>query len=117
MKLLNFVYGPTNARWDGSRVLFAITHDGGSFPCAISRAALEELGARRFARVAELLSAFEDARDAIEGLARTKLGARPAGVSGRLSLWADDVDDSAPPVGARATQPIRPLASGCAIAS
>lgn len=81
-------------RWDGSRVLFEITDGVGRVPCAISRMALEDIGERRLFKPADLLGCFAKARDRIEGLALEKLQARPDGVSGRLSLWADDVDAS-----------------------
>ncbi len=114
MNLLRSAQIPSHARWDGSRVLFDIVHDRRGFPCAISRAALEEIGARRLGGAAELLRVFERARGVIEGLALSKLQARPAGVSGRLSLWADDLGDPAPPVGVEATRPRQPLMSACA---
>lgn len=81
-------------RWDGGRVLFEIADGGERVPCAISRMALEGIGERRLFKTADLLGCFAGARGRIEGLALEKLHARPDGVSGRLSLWADDVDDS-----------------------
>ena len=88
---------PSFPIWDGGRVLFEITDGGERIPCAISRVALEDIGERRLFKTADLLGCFAQARGRIEGLALEKLHARPDGVSGRLSLWADDVDD--PPTG------------------
>ncbi len=83
-------------RWDGSRVLFDITDGGNQVPCAISRMALEEIGEAPCGTTAELLGCFARARGRIEGFALDKLHSRPLGVSGRLSLWADDLDDLPP---------------------
>jgi hypothetical protein len=93
-------------RWDGSRVLFEVTASGEPVQCAISRMALEAIGNRRCAKTAELLSCFTRARRRIEGLALNKLHARPAGVFGRVSLWADDLD-TLPPAGASAAAHLR----------
>ena len=94
---------PTSAGpyWDGSRILFEITAGDERIPCAISRAALEEINDRRCVRAADLLRCFANARERIECLALEKLRARPDGISGRLSLWVDDVD-RLPPAGASA---------------
>lgn len=45
---------------------------------------------------ADWLERFAKMRIQIETLARIKLYARPLGVYGRLSLWADDLDDLPP---------------------
>ncbi len=89
---LCFTASSSSPRWDGSRVLFDITEDGQRVPCAISRMALEDIGERRLFRAADLLGCFAKARGRIEAIALEKLHARPGGISGRLSLWADDVD-------------------------
>jgi uncharacterized protein DUF1488 len=92
MTLLRSITSFSRPRWDGSRVLFEITDRNEQIPCAISRAALEGISERRCFRAADLLGCFANARAQIETLAREKLRARPHGISGRLSLWADDVD-------------------------
>jgi hypothetical protein len=99
MAFFSWMTSPSRARWDGSRVLFEITDGNEQIPCAISRQALEEISERRCSRAADLLGCFANARGRIERLALEKLRARPDGVSGRLSLWADDVD-FVPPGGA-----------------
>jgi Protein of unknown function (DUF1488) len=82
--------------WDGNCVLFEITEHGVQVPCAVSGAALEALGEERWTEPADPLERFARARLRIEALARDKLHARRPGVSGRLSLWAGDVDDLPP---------------------
>jgi Protein of unknown function (DUF1488) len=99
MMLFDWMTSPSRPRWDGSRVLFEITDGTRRIQCAVSRAALEEISKRRFFRAADLLGCFANARGGIEKLALEKLRARPDGISGRLSLWADDVD-FVPPDGA-----------------
>jgi len=99
MTLFSSMTSPSRPRWDGSRILFEITDGNGQIPCAISRAALEEISERRCFSAADLLGCFANARGRIETLALEKLRARPDGISGRLSLWADDVD-FVPPGGA-----------------
>ncbi len=79
-------------RWDGSRVLFELNEGGHRIPCAISRMALEDIGERRLFTAADMLGCFAQARGRIEAIALEKLHASPSGVSGRLSLWSDDVD-------------------------
>lgn len=83
----------SSPRWDGRRVLFEITADGQRIECAISRGALDELSTRRHYKPAELLLCFVNARPRIEAIARDKLRARADGISGTLSIWADDLDD------------------------
>lgn len=99
MVLFNSTTSSSRPRWDGSRILFEITDGDEQVPCAISRAALEVISERRCYHAADLLGCFANARGRIEGRALEKLRARPVGVSGRLSLWADDVD-LLPPDGA-----------------
>ena len=99
MMLFSRMTSSSRPRWDGSRVLFEITDGTRQIQCAISRAALEEISERRLFRAADLLGCFANARGRIEKLALEKLRARPDGISGRLSLWADDVD-FLPPDGA-----------------
>lgn len=93
MTILHSISSSSLPHWDGSRILFEITDGDEHIPCAISRGALEEIGETRCFRTAELLGCFASARGRIEGLALAKLRARPNGVTGRLSLWAGDVDD------------------------
>jgi hypothetical protein len=87
-------------RWDGSRVLFEIEATGNRIPCAISRAALQDLSGRRHFASTDLLRCFAEARVRIEAIAASKFRVRPESVSGIVSIWADDVDD-APPAPAR----------------
>jgi Protein of unknown function (DUF1488) len=79
-------------RWDGRSVLFEITDGAEQVPCAISGGALEEIDGRRYFKPADLLSCFTAARGRIEVIALHKLRTSPLGISGRLNLWADDVD-------------------------
>lgn len=97
MTVLHSITSSSLPHWDGSRILFEIIEGGEQIPCAISRGALEEIGEMRCFRTADLLGCFASARGRIEELALTKLRAMPDGVTGRLSLWAADVDD--PPAG------------------
>ena len=85
--------------WDGSRVVFEIDEGTERISCAISRAALEAISERRWFKSTDLLECFVDSRARIERLALEKLRARPEGIPGRLSLWADDVEFG-PPDGA-----------------
>jgi Protein of unknown function (DUF1488) len=99
MTFFSSITSRSRPRWDGSRVLFEIIDGNEHIPCAISRAALEEISERRCFGAADLLGCFANARGRIERLALGKMRARPDGISGRLSLWADDVD-LVPPDGA-----------------
>lgn len=92
MALFSWTTSPSRPRWDGSRILFEITAGNEKIRCAISRAGLEEISERRCFRTADLLGCFAYARGRIERLALEELRARPDCISGRLSLWADDVD-------------------------
>src|ERR1700693_1832628 len=98
MPFFSWMTSPSLPRWDGNRVLFEITDGNEQIPCAISRAALEQISERRCFKTADLLGCFANARGRIETLAWEKLRATPDGISGRLSLWADDVD-FVPPCG------------------
>jgi len=84
---------PGRPRWDGSRVLFEIAVGTGSVPCAISRAALEDIARRRHLKPAELLACFASARERIEATAHNKLRGRAGLHVGTLAVWADDVED------------------------
>jgi hypothetical protein len=96
MPILYRAASTSRPRWDGNCVLFEMTVDRRQVPCAISRAALEAIGQARCTESAALLERFSSARVRIQGLALEKLHSRAPGVTGRLSLWADDVDDPAP---------------------
>ena len=85
--------------WDGGRILFEVIDGNAYVPCAISRMALEEISEKRCFGKADLLACFASGRERIEKLALAKLRARADGISGRLSLWADDVN-ILPPGGA-----------------
>jgi hypothetical protein len=82
---------------DGNRVLFEIGVGTDVLDCAISRMALEDISTGMCFKPADMLKCFLKSREQIETLALEKLRRRPEGVSGRLSLWSDDVDD--PPTG------------------
>ena len=99
MTRFSWMTTPSRPRWDGSRVIFEIYDGNERISCAISRAALEAISERRCFSSADLLGCFVNARVRIERLALEKLRARPDGISGRLSLWADDVEFG-PPDGA-----------------
>ena len=105
MTCLALASTPSRPRWDGSRVLFEISDGAETVLCAISRAALEDLGDVRCAKTADLLRCFEAARERIERLALDKFRGRIGGATGRLSLWADDVGD--PPLGGAAASACR----------
>lgn len=83
-------------RWDGSRVLFDIQHDGQLVACAISRGALQDMSEHRCFKAADLLKCFGEARTRIEEIAVAKFRADGEGVSGVINIWADDVDDQTP---------------------
>ncbi len=92
---MNVVRNPSSSlrpKWDGARILFDI-HDGDTeVQCAISRGAIEEISERRCFRTDDLMACFAGARARIEALALEKARGRPAGSSGRVNLWADDVE-------------------------
>jgi Protein of unknown function (DUF1488) len=99
MTLFSCMTPPSRPRWDGGHIHFEITHGHEQILCAISRAALEEISEMGCFSAADFLRCFANARGRIERLALEKLRARPAGISGRLILWADDMD-FLPPGGA-----------------
>ena len=103
MMPLSYVTSTSRPRWDGSRVLFDIMDGSEQVPCAISRTALEDIADKRCFKTADILASFAKVRGRIERLALEKLRARPAGISGRLSLWADDLDDPQPDSAVTAT--------------
>ena len=82
------------ARVDSGRILFDMMDGDTPISCAISQGALEELVQSRCGRPADQLAHFIRLRPRIEALARDKLNARPAGMTGRLNLWADDVENT-----------------------
>jgi hypothetical protein len=98
---MKLMIASSQSYWDGGRILFEISVGDERTPCAISRAALEEISERRCLSAADLLRCFANARERIERLALEKLTVRPDGISGRLNLWVDDVD-RLPPSGASA---------------
>ncbi len=79
---------------DSSRVLFDIADGEDLVPCAISRMALEDVSGARCFKPADMLKSFAKVRARIEALALEKLRLRPDGVTGRLSLWSDDVTET-----------------------
>jgi Protein of unknown function (DUF1488) len=93
MNALDQVVDLSRPRWDGNRVLFEIADGDERIPCAISRAALQDLSQRRHYKAAELLLCFVNARAHIEAIALGKLRARSGGLLGPLSIWADDIND------------------------
>lgn len=97
-------------RCDGRRVLFEIEDGDRRIACAISLAALQDVSRRRHFKASELLMCFAEARGRIEAIARDKARGRSEGVSGLLSIWADDIDDPPPagePVAARRPRALR----------
>jgi hypothetical protein len=92
MKLVSITMSSLRPQWDGSRLFFNVSDGATQVPCAISRTALEEICEARCFKAADLLACFGEARERIEGLALEKLRGRAPGISGRVNLWADDVN-------------------------
>ena len=106
---MNVVRRPRTAakpRWDGSSVQFELEIAGRTVPCAISRAALQEISGRHHIASGDLLRRFAEGRDRIERVAAGIFAVRPESVTGTLRIWADDVDDppSAPAIACQAAQ-------------
>ena len=78
-------------RLAGNRIMFEVEDGGRRIPCAIYQGALHELTGQRHFKSAELLRCFAAALGRIEAIALAKLKARPAGVSGLLNIWSDDI--------------------------
>ena len=93
MEIFDQATRPAKPRWDGGRILFTIEVDGQHVPCAISRAALEELGGGRYVRNGDLLVSFSNSRARITEIAVAILNDRPQSITGRVNIWADDVSD------------------------
>jgi hypothetical protein len=93
-------------RWDGSSLLFELEIAGTAVPCAISRAALQEICGCHHIASGDLLRRFTEGRERIEKIAAGIFAVRPESVTGTLRIWADDVDDppSAPAVACQAAQ-------------
>ncbi len=87
---------PARPSWDGTRVRFEILDGAEKVQCAISQCALQDLSQRRSFSKTEMLLCFEQARSRIEAVARSKLEGRSVGVTGTLSIWADDLDELPP---------------------
>ncbi len=83
-------------RWDRNRVLFEIVHDGQLVECAISREALQDMSARRYAKPAELMECFEKIRPRAERIAAEKLQGRSDAIEGLVTIWSSDLDDPEP---------------------
>lgn len=81
-------------RLNGNRIMFEVEDRGRRIPCAIYQGALQELTGQRHFKPAELLRCFAAVRGRIETIALAKLKARPAGVSGLLNIWSDDIGDT-----------------------
>ncbi len=81
-------------RWDGSRIMFQIEAAGQPVACAISRSALQDLSGRKQYAPADLLKCFDAARAQIEAIAAKKYNASPESVSGIVSIWDDDIEES-----------------------
>jgi hypothetical protein len=87
-------HNPSSAPYcDNSRVLFEIIDGRDQVACAISRMALEDMSGGRCFKPADMLKSFAKVRTRVEALALQKLRVRPEGVTGRLSLWSDDVNE------------------------
>jgi len=97
MAPLRSIKSLSSASCDGTRVLFEIVDGSEIVECAISRMALEDISTGRCFKPADMLKCFAKSREQIEALAVQKFRRRPEGVSGRLSLWSDDVSE--PPTG------------------
>ena len=83
-----------SASWDNAgQVLFVIDVQGERVGCAISRAALEEVGGTRCYGGAASLACFTRVRPAIELLARRKHQSNGVGIYGRVTLWTTDIDE------------------------
>lgn len=91
----------SKARWQGERVIFEIDVDGEKIPCAMSRAALQDLSGSRQFKGPDLLRSFEQFRTRIEAIARRKLQQQPESALGTINLWAGDLDE--PPLSAGVT--------------
>ncbi|MBR0661344.1 DUF1488 family protein [Neoroseomonas oryzicola] len=86
------------ARWDGHRVLFALSmKDGTSVRCAISRLALLDISGGGQLKTDDILRRFSISRSMIEAAARAKLRQRVSPPIGLLHIWEDDVLDPEPP--------------------
>lgn len=81
-----------NSRWDGAGVRFTIVVDGLSVPCAISRAALEDVCGCRHIAPGDALRRFGTVRDRVEAMAASIVARRPDSIAGTIHVWADDVD-------------------------
>ena len=84
---------PATPRWDRNRVLFEIVQDGQLVECAISREALQDMSARRYAKPAELLECFAKIRPRAEQIAQNKLRARSDAIEGLVTIWSSDLDE------------------------
>jgi hypothetical protein len=84
---------PATPRWDRNRVLFEIEHDGELVECAISREALQDMSARRYAKPAELLECFTKIRPRAEQIAGDKLRGRSDAIEGLVTIWSSDLDE------------------------
>jgi hypothetical protein len=80
--------------------LFELEVAGRLVPCAISRAALQEISGCHHIASGDLLRRFADGRDRIEQIAASIFTIKPESVTGTVHIWADDIDDppSAPAV-------------------
>lgn len=96
MPSLHEVNGFSKTHWNGRRVFFEILENEREVICAISEGALEDIAERRYSKPKDFLNCFQTSRCRIEAVARKKYRARPLGVSGVVSLWAEDFDDTTP---------------------
>jgi hypothetical protein len=96
--------------WDGSRVQFAMEADGKLIRCAISRSALQKVSGHPHLATRDLLRRFVDSRERVEEIATRIFHITPEWVSGPVSIWADDIDDS--PTAFALTRQIVPFMSG-----
>ncbi len=80
-------------RWDRNRVLFEIFQAVHIVEVAISREALQDMSARRFAKPAELLACFAKVRPRAERIARAKLKSRSDAIEGLVTIWSGDLDE------------------------
>ena len=94
-------------------MLFEIGSGLNCIPCAISRAALDELGGERHLGGAALIRCFLARQEHVEAIVRDKLGEMPGGPAsliGTLNIWASDLDDLPPSGGSKeGLVPVRQL--------
>lgn len=85
---------PGEPHWNGGRILFDVADGLERVACTISVGALQDMSGQRRFKPADLLASFAGVRGRIEAIALGKLRSRPAGVTGLIHVWSDDIDDA-----------------------